>query len=418
MTTKPFGTHGFLDAMDNSFKLVWAVFLSLVFCASVEAAGRPKVGDSSPLLQATELLQAPEGAKMGAESLRGKVVILEFWATWCGPCVAAIPHLNELAEEFKDKPVQFISITAEERPVVEDFLAKRPMKSWVALDTNKAMNLAYGIGGIPSTVVLDKEGKIAALTYPTSLTENHINDSLAGKKIALGNDVDQTVPAQKEKEAPPLFQVLIRPSSFTNAQGRGSGGGRLQAAGYTVRDILPAFFDTHDDRIVTNGPLPAGRFDFVVIEPHNSDVDPEVLMQEAVKMAFGLAVRRETNQVNAFVLNVVQTNAPGLTPSPTRNVSFNSRLGSIAGVGISSRKIASVLETLLNTPVVDETRLTNDFGYDISLKWEQKWPQKPDPDILKKAVREQLGLELVLEQRPIEMLVVEKAKGSETEAKR
>ena len=45
------------------------------------------------------------------DSLKGKVVVLEFWTTWCGPCVAAIPHLNELSEKYADKPVQFIAIS-------------------------------------------------------------------------------------------------------------------------------------------------------------------------------------------------------------------------------------------------------------------------------------------------------------------
>jgi thiol-disulfide isomerase/thioredoxin len=62
------------------------------------------VRNKLPLLQATDLLQAPPGTKLDAGSIRGNVVILEFWATWCGPCVVAIPHLNELAEEFKGKP--------------------------------------------------------------------------------------------------------------------------------------------------------------------------------------------------------------------------------------------------------------------------------------------------------------------------
>src|SRR6185503_14723652 len=162
----------FPHPMDNSLKIFWATVFWLAIC-STQAAGVLKVGDKA-LLQATDLLQAPAGAKMDAEALRGKVVVLEFWATWCGPCLAAIPHMNELADQFKGKPVQFIAITAEEKPVVKEFLSKREIHSWVGLDTNSAMNQAYGVGGIPLTVVLDQEGKIAAITYPTSLTEKHI----------------------------------------------------------------------------------------------------------------------------------------------------------------------------------------------------------------------------------------------------
>src|SRR5208282_1143808 len=298
--------------MNHSRKSIWTTLLSVALYVSAQAAS-PKVGEKPPLLQATKLLQAPPGAKMDTDSLRGKVVILEFWATWCGPCVAAIPHLNELSEKYKGKPVQFIAITAEDEATIEKFLAKRPIEAWVALDTNNAMNKAYAVTAIPHTVVLDKDGKIAAITYPTDLTEKHINDLLAGGKISLATGGGATVPAEKEKEVPPLFQVLIRPSSYTNAVGWGRGNGRMTATGFSVEWALPIIFDTHHDRIITNAPLPAGHFDFSIIQPRDSDADPAALMQEAVKLTFGLTAKWETNQVNAFVLKVKETNTPGLT---------------------------------------------------------------------------------------------------------
>src|SRR5438309_1150443 len=95
-------------------------FLLCLLAISAQASSRngPKVGQRPPLLSATALLQAPPGSKLDAEAVGGKVVILEFWATWCGPCVMAISHLNELAQKFKDKPVQFVAITAEDEATV------------------------------------------------------------------------------------------------------------------------------------------------------------------------------------------------------------------------------------------------------------------------------------------------------------
>src|SRR4030095_15566093 len=76
---------------------------------------------------------APEGAGLGWEQLQGKVVVLEFWATWCGPCVATIPHMNELADQFKGEPVQFVALTQEPEKTVAAFLPKTPIHAWVAL---------------------------------------------------------------------------------------------------------------------------------------------------------------------------------------------------------------------------------------------------------------------------------------------
>jgi thiol-disulfide isomerase/thioredoxin len=150
--------------------------------AGHEPAAGPERGDQAPEIALEQLLQAPDGTKVTWESLKGKVVVLEFWATWCTPCVASIPHMNELAETFKDKPVQFIAITEEDENQMRKFLAKKPIRAWIGLDTDESVFRAYGVKGIPHTVVVDKSGRIATITYPSALTSQLLNDVLAGRK--------------------------------------------------------------------------------------------------------------------------------------------------------------------------------------------------------------------------------------------
>ena len=69
------------------------------------------VGHPAPDLDNVKLLQAPAGIKATWQSLNGKVVVIDFWATWCVPCRKSIPHWNQLVDEFKGKPVCFIAIT-------------------------------------------------------------------------------------------------------------------------------------------------------------------------------------------------------------------------------------------------------------------------------------------------------------------
>jgi uncharacterized protein (TIGR03435 family) len=379
---------------------IWFCMASLFVSLSLNAAenGGPKVGDKPPVLQATDLLQAPPGTILDAESIRGKVVILEFWATWCGPCVAAIPHLNELAEEFKGKPVQFIAITAEDKETVTKFLAKRSIKTWIALDTDQAMNRAYAVEAIPHTVVLDKDGRIAAITYPTMLTAKVIEDLLAGKQIYLPEPTSEKAP-ENENQARPLFQTLIRPSSYTNTVGFHYGKGNMEADGFTLQGALPLIFNISSDRIVAHAPLPKGLYDFVVTQPWppKADEGANTLLQEAVKSAFGLMVDKQTNQMDAFILRVKESNPPDLTASATKGMhlstSLASGVASVKGVGVSITAMASFLEDRLETPVVDETGLTN--HYDISLEWKQESWGKPNIAGLKQAVRDQLGLERV-----------------------
>src|ERR1035441_9507322 len=80
--------------------------------------GSPKIGAPAPPLNLAKVLQATNATEATWDNLRGKVVVLDFWATWCGPCVAAIPHWNDLAKQFHDKPVVFLAISNEDEPLV------------------------------------------------------------------------------------------------------------------------------------------------------------------------------------------------------------------------------------------------------------------------------------------------------------
>lgn len=137
---------------------------------------------------------------------KGKVYVVEFWATWCGPCVAAFPHLSEMQAKFKDK-VTFIGANIWERPYnsetldkVKKFVADQgdKMAYTVAFDGKAAeMDTAFmkaaGRNGIPSAFIVDKEGKIAWMGHPMSM------DKVLDEVVAGTYDVKAA--AAKEKAA-------------------------------------------------------------------------------------------------------------------------------------------------------------------------------------------------------------------------
>jgi uncharacterized protein (TIGR03435 family) len=360
-----------------------SLFCAVLFTASLAVPmttkADPKVGDPPPLLKATKLLQAPIGTSLGTNALDGKVVVLEFWATWCGPCVLAIPHLNELAEKLKDKPVQFVSITSEDEATVEAFLTKKPINAWVALDADKAMKTAYAVDSIPHTVVLGKDGLIAAIAYPTEVTESFINNLLAGKSAPANTNVFKRVDVATNGTsgkvgAAPLFEVSVRPSAPENTnQSTYSGGqGNLRYSGYTVWKLLPeAFEGASQARVWTNTPLPEGRFDVTVRQPRgHTALEAHELLWQAMQSAFALTAIKTTNEVDVLLLRMGRTNGPGLTPPASRAQGFRTGIGKIEALNAPLELLAWTLEDKLNKPVIDETRITRHF--DISLKWDEK----------------------------------------------
>src|ERR1039458_7098462 len=130
-------------------------FLAALLCLAFGAAADVKVGQPAPEISLDQLLPDQSVANASLRALKGKAVVLEFWATWCGPCVMAIPHLNELAVQFKDRPVVFLSITAESRAEIEPFLKKRPIEGWVGLTKDSKVIEDYGVTGLAHTFLID-----------------------------------------------------------------------------------------------------------------------------------------------------------------------------------------------------------------------------------------------------------------------
>ena len=95
------------------------------------------------------------------ESLRGKVVVLDFWATWCGPCVAGLPTMQKVTDAFKDRGVVFYGIDLRESAdKVQSFVDKKKWTFNVLLDKNGDVAKKYNVNGIPHSVVIGKDGKI------------------------------------------------------------------------------------------------------------------------------------------------------------------------------------------------------------------------------------------------------------------
>lgn len=139
------------------------------------ATDKLEIGQKAPAFAVERIIK---GEKItGFE--KGKIYVVEFWATWCGPCIAAFPHLSELQHKYKSEGLTVIGVNIWERyddstsAKVDEFVSKQGerMGYTVAYDgTSKKMDEAYmeaaGRNGIPSAFVVDREGKIAWIGHP------------------------------------------------------------------------------------------------------------------------------------------------------------------------------------------------------------------------------------------------------------
>src|SRR5690349_5537315 len=105
--------------------LLAAIALPFHISAQLEA------GTIAPEFQLEGLYHNDQGIIPTLESLKGEIIVLDFWAIWCSPCVAAIPENNELSKTFQKQNVQFIAITDDPKDKLENFLKKVQIDFWV-----------------------------------------------------------------------------------------------------------------------------------------------------------------------------------------------------------------------------------------------------------------------------------------------
>ena len=383
----------------------------------------PQIGQQAPPITLQKILQGPEITQVNWPALQGKVVVVEFWATWCAPCVGAIGHLNELAEKFKDKPVIFVAVTDEDETAVTPFLAKRPIHAWIGLNPDRAMFNAFHVDGIPETVLVDTKGIIDAITHPDQVGEAQINNLLAGRasglKTATGDRINGgDIPNSPADEISPLYQVMIRASQSSQSSVvmrrfratdagiplPGEMGG-ITLVRISIKGAIAWAFDVTTARVVVEAHLPSGMFDYVVKLPATKADRCWPLLQSAIEETFGLTLHRENRETEVYVLTSADAaRAKRLATTQPDAMGFTAAAGKITCLNLPMPQFVKSLETSLSKPVIDQTGITGNIDSNLH------WNADNGSESLLPAIQDQMGLKLTSAKRMLEMVVVTNAK--------
>ena len=172
------------DCPASNMRTIFSTLHGAALAGAVSTTDAANIGSKAPKLQIEHWVKGKPVDLAKADEK--KIHILEFWATWCGPCRDSIPHLTKLQEKYKGKGVTVVGITDEPKATVERFVRRqgKQMEYTVAIEKGDTMSQAYmrafGQTGIPATFVVDQKDRIVWVGHPKSGLDDVIDRLVKG----------------------------------------------------------------------------------------------------------------------------------------------------------------------------------------------------------------------------------------------
>ena len=165
--------------MNTGLKVVPVIILTLGMLLAGCAGGtsqNPWIGKPAPDFQ----LSTPDGQPVSLSHLKGKPVLINFWATWCGPCRMEMPYLQQVYDEWRGKGLVLLAINIGESPSqVAEFMQSQGLSLPVLLDGEENIAVMYNVRAIPTTFFIDGDGIIQDMKVGAFQNKAEIESSLS-----------------------------------------------------------------------------------------------------------------------------------------------------------------------------------------------------------------------------------------------
>ncbi len=349
--------------------------------------------------------------ELSLSDLKGKPVILEFWATWCGPCIPAMKKLDSLQNQFKDD-IEIITVSSENKERLEKYIKRSGTSLRIASDTMHTKYFNYKV--IPHTILIDKNGIVRGITNPTNINKEVIHKLITTDEIsvAIKNDF-YTDTLVKGKTTKAIFNsdYTLELRSF-EAQKRGiqylkdidGENNGIKMWTRTLDVLYKTLYDIPSfNRIVYKDSL--SDKDFPFNEEHRYSLlietsekyrgDWKQLGITMLQEHFDIHAKRSIDTLDSYILKNVDNT---ITASKASAFGYSFMGSTLTTIKAPIATLTKYLEKFTDLPVIDSTHLTE--NYDIELEWFED-----DPKTLHAALKEYgLVLEKSTNKLPIEVL--------------
>lgn len=390
----------------------------LVLCLLVAnvAMAQVKNGEAVPEIEFKTILNSPF-KNVRLSNLKGKIVLIEFWATWCSPCVAAMPHLQEFQKKYKNQ-LQVITVTYETDKRINLFLKSKPSNLWFAIDTGSYLNVLFPHRTIPHSVLIDSDGKLIANTSPDQITTAVIDKLIKREPVKLLAKVDNLT---KDFAKDYFFaadtvtsRLMIQPE-IKGAPGMSStfnahpafAGRRLIMVNVPLETMYrTAYGDLAYGRVIdrTASALKNKKEMFCLDLITRKPEELYLTLQKELLKRFELQAKIEKMLKPVYVLKVGNLEKVNqiIENKELGKGGYGGGSGTFSSEGAKFSDLADYLEgfAIVKLPVVDETGIARKLNFQLVY-------QAENPASLTKALSD-IGLKLEKAERAINMLILYK----------
>lgn len=399
-------------------KKLLILWLGLLLSASTSHA-QALLGQPAPNFHFNTVLNGPQPSLTLAQ-LRGKVVLLEFWGTFCGPCLTAMPHLQELQRQFAGR-LQVVAISADSPARLARYLQARPSNllfAAVSGATQDSLQQFFSYQIIPHSVLLDATGRIVASTSPENITAQVMSKVIKGEEVILPlkqdmvgqNPIATYFPATAATPPRFLMQPALRgvggmtrtypqdSSAFHNR--------RLTALNITLPELYRlaygglSYVRTLDLRPAAPASIKSPPYCLDIIVPKGQEATLLSTLRQELAARFDLRATLEPRTKQVYVLRVADAGKLPPATNSQKPSSIAASAGTYQGENVTLAEVADYLEGfgIVKLPVLLAAPATAHYN----LKFEYQ-PEKPG-DLLRALA--DLGLTLEKAERPVEMLLL------------
>jgi uncharacterized protein (TIGR03435 family) len=340
---------------------------------------------------------------MSLQELAGKTVVVEFWASWCAPCVGALPEWNQLVGNFTGEDVVFLALTDEDSPrKLRAFLGQNPIRGHVGIDRDRSIFDAFGVHRIPTTVVITSDGTVhrGLAGLPDAEQIEAVQRSVPVDFRVRGASRRPGLPAEP---AARLFSLDIRPSEQEDHERSVHVSGKYHAKAHTLAQVASFAYQDRAQWLTLDSALPEESYD-VDAECAAGLACVRAALRFALHQSFAITGTVEQMEQEVWSLRATGSLGSSLRPTDPDHPPRPRHEEDFVVVELSSDQLAARLEQWLGQPVFDETGLEGRFDGSLSFN-------HGDPDSLKRAVRDQWGLLLEEDRRVLAVTVIRQEQG-------